>query len=305
MILCCGEALIDMLPRETAGGERAFAPHAGGSVFNSAVALGRLGAPASFFSGLSDDLFGALLQQTLKDARVGLDYATISSLPTTLAFVTLNQGQASYHFYDENSAGRMLMEEDLPALRDDVEALLFGGISLATEPCGGTYEALMAREEHARVTMLDPNVRPAFIQDVAHHKARMRRMMVIADIVKISVEDLAWLGDGTPGEAAQELLSKGVKLAIITSGGEGAEAFWKGGRLKVGALKVAVVDTVGAGDAFNAGVLAALRESGHLQKSRIADLDEAAVRNALEFATRVAAVTVSRAGANPPRRDEL
>ncbi|MCT7373521.1 carbohydrate kinase family protein [Chelativorans salis] len=306
MILCCGEALIDMLPRQTTDGESAFAPHAGGSVFNSALALGRLGAPVSFFSGLSNDLFGARLQEALRESRVDLAYAKISSLPTTLAFVSLSEGQASYFFYDENSAGRMLTEADLPRLKDDVEALLFGGISLATEPCGATYETLMARERPARVTMLDPNIRPVFIKDAEVHKARMRRMMEMADIVKISEEDLAWFGEASSHEqAAHGLLQAGTKLVIVTSGAKGAVAFWDGGTVAMEAVRVSVVDTVGAGDAFNAGVLAALREAGCLNKESVAKLREDVVREALTFAARVAAVTVSRAGANPPWREEL
>ncbi|MDZ5698412.1 carbohydrate kinase [Chelativorans sp. M5D2P16] len=306
MILCCGEALIDMLPREAKSGESAFAPHVGGSVFNSALALGRLETPAGFFSGLSDDLFGVRLQAALRESRVDLTYARISSLPTTLAFVTLADGQASYFFYDENTAGRMLSESDLPRLDDGVEALLFGGISLATEPCGGTYEALMAREASTRVTMLDPNIRPVFIKDAETHRARMRRMMAMADIVKISEEDLAWLG-GTGGhaEAARDLLGAGTKLVVITSGGRGAAAFWNGGSAVVEAVPVEVVDTVGAGDAFNAGMLAALREAGALSKAGVARLQEGTVRDALAFAARVAAITVSRAGANPPWRAEM
>lgn len=306
MILCCGEALIDMLPRETAAAESAFAPHVGGSVFNSALALGRLGVPVSFFSGLSDDLFGVRLQAALRESRVDLSYAKISSRPTTLAFVRLEDGQASYFFYDENSAGRMLAANDLPALKGEVEALLFGGISLAAEPCGSTYEALMRRESAARVIMLDPNIRPAFIREAEAHRARMQRMMAMADIVKVSEEDLAWLGGPASQEAAaRALLQAGTKLVIVTGGARGATAFWQGGRVHMEAAPVTVVDTVGAGDAFNAGVLAALREAGALAKEALASPSETLVREALSFAARVAAFTVSRAGANPPWREEL
>jgi len=306
MILCCGEALIDMLPRETAAGEGAFLPHVGGSVFNSALALGRLGVPVSFFSGLSNDLFGVKLQDALRASRVDLSHAKISGRPTTLAFVSLKEGQASYFFYDENSAGRMLSQADLPVLNKDVEALLFGGISLATEPCGSTYEALMNRESAERVIMLDPNIRSAFIKDAKAHKARMRRMMAKADIIKISEEDLAWFGEPTsPAEAAQVLLAGGAKLVIITSGAKGAAAYWKGGSFVIGALSVEVADTVGAGDAFNAGVLAALRKAGVLKKERLAEISKDAVREALSFATRIAAITVSRPGANPPWANEI
>lgn len=306
MILCCGEALIDMLPREIAAGERAFAPHVGGSVFNSALALGRLGAPVSFFSGLSDDLFGMELKSALQASHVDLSHARFSSRPSTLAFVDLSAGQASYLFYDENSAGRMLEESDLPRLSSEVEALLFGGISLATEPCGTIYETLMAREARQRLTMIDPNIRPAFIKDTDSHRARMRRMMAAADIIKISREDLDWLQDGAAsGELMQDLLATGVKLIIVTSGAEGASAHWKGGSVHAAALPVTVVDTVGAGDSFNAGVLAALRDKGLLSKEGLALLDEEALCAVLAFASRVAAVTVSRAGANPPWSHEL
>ena len=306
MILCCGEALIDMLPREMADGETAFVPYVGGSIFNSAIALGRLGAPVSFFSGLSNDLFGKKLQNALAESRVDLRHARLSGRPTTLAFVTLDAGHASYVFYDENSAGRMLGEADLPALGDDVTALLFGGISLVAEPCGSTYETLMARESSRRVIMMDPNIRPLFIKNEARHRARLKRMTAMADIVKISEDDLDWLrGADSREKAARELLEAGTRLLVITGGDKGATAHWQGGSLQVEAVRVDAVDTVGAGDTFNAGLLAALHEAGRLTKERVAALTEDEIRAALSFAARVAAVTVSRAGANPPWRNEL
>lgn len=306
MILCCGEALIDMLPRRTAEGEAAFAPHAGGAVFNSAVALGRLGAPAGFFSGLSSDLFGRQLQEALQAANVDTGYARISDRPTTLAFVTLSDGQASYEFYDENTAGRMITADDLPAIGDDVEAMLFGGISLISEPCGTAYETLMAREHGRRTIMLDPNVRPAFIRDEAAHRARMRRMIGMADIVKISDDDLGWFGEeGSERAVARRWLEKGPKLVVVTRGGEGATAYRADAEVTINSRRVDVVDTVGAGDTFNAGLLCALQEAGLLQKGGLVRLTEAEIESALAFAAKVAAVTVSRAGANPPWRGEL
>ncbi len=306
LILCCGEALIDMLPRRTDDGESAFVPRVGGSVFNSAVALGRLGRKVGFFSGLSNDHFGRMLQTALRDSGVELAYARIADRPTTLAFVHLEAGQASYAFYDEATAGRMLTEEDMPRLAGDVTALLFGGISLAAEPCGSAYEALMSRESAARAVMLDPNIRPAFIRDSDAHRARTRRMAAMADIVKISEEDLAWLSPAVPqAEAAEAMLSASTKLVVITHGARGASAVWERGTIAVEAAPVAVVDTIGAGDTFNAGLLAALEEAGRLSKEGLARLSEADIRAALSFACRAAAITVSRAGANPPWRDEL
>jgi fructokinase len=306
MILCCGEALIDMLPRESRQGEPAFTPYAGGAVFNSAIALGRLGVPVEFFSGLSSDLFGQQIREVLASSNVGSRYADISARLTTLAFVRLADGHATYTFYDENTAGRMLTQADLPLLGDDIEAMLFGAISLIPEPCGSAYEALMRREHNRRVTMLDPNIRPDFIPDRQKHVERIDRMMALADIVKLSDEDIAWFGhDGEPEDLIRNWLEDGPKLIVLTRGAAGAVAYTKRHRVTVASKKVEVVDTVGAGDTFNAGLLASLHEQGVLHKARLAELGEAQIRDALTLAAKAAAITVSRAGANPPWRHEI
>jgi fructokinase len=306
MILCAGEALIDMLPGRTGAGEPAFVPHPGGSVFNTAIALGRLGAPTGLFSGLSGDLFGRMLDRALIASGVDAGFAIRSARPTTLAFVALDDGQASYVFYDENSAGRMLTAADLPALPDRIEALFLGGISLAVEPCGAAYQALMLREAGARVTMLDPNIRPGFAADEAALRARLAAMIAAADIVKLSLDDLRWLlGPGDAAELARGLLERGPKLVVLTLGADGARAFARTAEAEIPARPVEPVDTIGAGDTFNAGLLAALRAGGHLSKPGLGCLSYAALVGALDLASRAAAVTVSRAGANPPWREEL
>lgn len=305
MIIACGEALIDMLPRETQAGEIGFVPHAGGSVFNTAIALGRLGAKAGFFSGLSSDFFGQILRDTLEKSRVDTSLCAITSQPTTLAFVRLENGQASYSFYDENTAGRLLDETQLPILGDHVNALLFGGISLISEPCGSTYEILMRREAPRRVTMLDPNIRPNFIPDKGKHLARMKRMIALADIVKISDEDLLWFDEetnhdaiaaswlATPGQA-------GPKILIITKGAQGADAYAACGKISIAGEKVTIADTVGAGDTVNAGVMASLDRQGLLNKQALAAISPDQLAKAVAFGVKAAAITVSRAGANPP-----
>ncbi len=306
MILCSGEALIDMLPRETAQGERAFAPYAGGAVFNTAIALGRLGAPVGFFSGISTDLFGDILTGTLEASHVDAGFAARSDRPTTLAFVTLKDGHASYAFYDENTAGRMLSDSDLPDLPDAVGALFFGGISLVVEPCAAAYEALLTREAGNRAIMIDPNIRPGFIKDEAAYRARLGRMIGLADIVKVSDEDLHWLlGPGDTEELARQLLITGPALICVTEGAKGARGVFPGGTVTVSSRQVQVVDTVGAGDTFNAGVLASLADDGVLTKAGVRALEAHHVEAALSLGARAAAVTVSRAGANPPTRDEL
>jgi len=301
MILCCGEALIDMLPRETTQGEGAFVPHAGGSVFNTAIALGRLGAPIQFFSGLSSDLFGDVLRDELQKSGVDSGPAAISDRPTTLAFVKLVDGHASYAFYDENTAGRMLSESDLPAT--DADALFFGGISLVVEPCGATYEAMMLRAAADKLTMIDPNIRPDFVTDEKAYRARLSRMLDAADIIKTSDEDLEWITGHT--NAAKLLETTAAKVVLFTRGSEGVAVFTKDTTIDVPAVKTQVVDTVGAGDTFSAGFLSHMQKSGQLTKNQIANPDNDILQEAAAFGAKVAAITVSRAGANPPWANEL
>lgn len=306
MILCCGEALIDMLPVETASNIPAFAPHPGGAVFNTAVALGRLGAPVGFFSGVSTDFLGQMLEGQLAASGVDTGFTVRSPRPTTLAFVQLIDGQARYTFYDEGTAGRMLATADLPALPATIRALFFGGISLVAEPCGSAYEALMLRAARDRVTMIDPNIRPGFITDLSGYRARLTRMIAAADIVKLSDEDLEWLnGPGSLADRAMALLALGPKLVLITEGARGAHAFTAGHHLFSPAAKVVVADTVGAGDTFNAGILASLYRAGALTKDSLASPDPAVLTTALAFGNAAAAITVSRPGANPPWAEEL
>ncbi len=306
MIVCGGEALIDMLPRESRDGEEAFAPHPGGAVFNTAVALGRLGAPVGLIAGLSRDFFGDMLRRRLEESGVEDGLAVLSDRPTTLAFLRLEDGQARYAFYDENTAGRMLRPEDMPPLPEAAQALFVGGISLMGEPCGSAFEALAMREAGRRVVMLDPNIRPGFITDEAACRARLERMIAGSDIVKLSDEDLSWLARGAePAAAAQALLERGPRLVLVTEGACGAVGYAGSLEVRVAAPKVRVVDTVGAGDTFNAGVLAALHEAGALNRAALEAPQARVLEEALFLGVRAAAVTVSRAGASPPWREEL
>lgn len=308
MILCCGEALIDMIPAPTKTGADGFVPHSGGAIFNTAIALGRLGATTGFLTGLSTDLFGAQLASDLAASNVDASFAINSDLPTTLAFVRLTDGHATYTFYDENTAGRSLSPEALPSLPDSIDALYLGGISLISEPCADFYAALAVREAGTRTIMLDPNIRPSFIRDDRRYRERLGRMIAAADILKVSDEDLDWIAPGQEDHAAKAatLLCDGPRLVIVTRGSAGASAFLRGGVcVDVPAPTAQVVDTVGAGDTFNAGVLAALQKAGLLSKHDLDGLDPESIRAALTHGAAVAAVTVSRAGANPPWAHEL
>ncbi|MEM8576844.1 MAG: carbohydrate kinase [Pseudomonadota bacterium] len=307
MILCCGEALIDMIPAATVDGVDAFVPRPGGGAFNTAIALGRLGVPVGLLSGLSGDMFGAQLRAELKRSAVSPIYAIGSDRPTTLAFVRLVEGQAAYAFFDENTAGRMIAPSDVPTLGPEVEVLCFGGISLAAEPGADTYLHLAAREAGGKLVKLDPNIRPGLIPDPKRYRARLERMLRLADIVRLSDVDLAWLIGGEATEEAVRAFAQTQNcLVIVTRGGQGATAVLRSGAvLDVPAVPVQVADTVGAGDAFGAGVLAALREQGCLTKTGVRDVTPDQARAALAFAARVAAATVTRPGADPPFRREL
>ena len=169
MILCAGESLIDMVPTETG-----FRPLAGGAVYNTAIALGRLGADSGYLWPLSSDPFGEMLRAPLREAQVNISLCPQTDRPTTLAFVTLKNGEARYSFYDEGSAGRMFTPEDLPPLPETTRALFIGGISLVPEPCGTTIETLVDRaRDRGIAVMIDPNIRPFFITEKPAFRARL------------------------------------------------------------------------------------------------------------------------------------
>ncbi len=303
MILCCGEALIDMIEEDSV-----FRPHPGGAVFNTAIALGRLQLPVGFLSGLSTDMFGDLLRDTLAASHVDTTQVIFSNRPTTLAFVRLVEGNATYSFYDENTAGRSLGADDLPVIPPAAEALYFGGISLIGMPAADFYAALAQRESESRVIMVDPNIRPLFITEPEVYRARLNKLVAVCDILKVSDDDLHWLvkGDAPLDAKAGALLKQGPKLVIVTLGSAGAVAYLASGKtVKAASREVKVVDTVGAGDTFNAGVLAKLYHLGCLSKDAIAKLSADDALAALHAGAQVASVTVSRAGANPPTLAEL
>jgi fructokinase len=306
MILCCGEALIDFLPCETRGGALAFEPKSGGSVFNTAVALGRLGVPVGFFGGLSSDFFGDQLRDALARSGVDVSLAPVSERYTILAFVKLTDGHARYSFIDEGSACRTLAVSDLPELDPAITAIHMGSFPLIGEPCGSTLETLCGREHERRVINFDPNIRPGLVKDRQAYLDRIARVSAMADIIKLSDEDLAWItGGASPNDFASHALGRGARLVVMTRGSDGAIAFTHRHRCEVPGRPVKIADTVGAGDTFSAGFLAALRRSGQLSKPAIAGLDDRALQDALTFATSAAAITVSRPGADPPWAHEL
>jgi len=306
MIVMCGEALIDMLPRQSAEGAAVFQPFAGGSVFNVAVALGRLGVPSAFFGGLSTDFFGTILRRALAESHIDVSLANVSDRPTTLAFVSLTDGKAEYAFFDEHSAGRMITGDDLPPLPAEATAMHFGSFPLAAEPCGSAFEALMQREHLSRVISLDPNIRPSLIKNRDAYLERLMHLVGMSDIVKFSDDDLAWIAPGEAFEAvAESWLERGAKLIVMTRGANGATARSRHASATVPAVKVKVADTIGAGDTFSAATLKWFEERSLLTKHAFARLTEEQIADALGFAAKAASITASRPGADPPWLREM
>jgi len=306
MIVCCGEALIDFLPVTDSEGHKAYRPVVGGSVFNVALTLGRLGAPTAFLGGLSTDFFGDRLIAALAESNVSTAGVARQPRPTTLALVDMSTGEPAYAFYDEGSACREFDPMAGVPQGDDVAAMHFGSFPLGTEPVGSRLVALLKTNAGRRVISLDPNVRPTLIEDAAAYRARLADITPLADIVKTSVADLAWLHPGDdPDAIARRWLAAGVGLVVVTHGGAGATGMTENLSVNMPAMPTAAVDTVGAGDSFMGAILTRLDERGLLDRRAIRQLDREALEDVLAFAGKVAAITCSRPGADPPWRREL
>jgi fructokinase len=309
MILACGEALFDMIAIETDVG-RAFRPVFGGSPLNVAFGLSRLGREVAYLTKLSTDFFGRDLLGFIE--REGIDprfVVTTERHRTMLAFVAFDaEGHADYSFYTDNAADRSLevgeLPRDLPAALNCVH---FGSISLALEPTASSLMELMRRVAPTRVVALDPNIRASIIPDRARWLERFEAMLPLTDYIKASAEDVDWiLGGPQDIEAvARDWSRRGPALAIVTDGGRGVAVGIGGASLFLPAPRIAVVDTVGAGDTFHAAMLARLDEEGLLDKGKLRGLDLASVRPIVDFAMAAAAITVSRRGADLPRRAEV
>ena len=304
MILVCGEALIDMFVVAKADGNLSAEPVAGGSPYNVAIGLARLGSRSAYFGGLSNDAFGMLLAGRLQREGVDLRFAPRSDRPTTLVIVSTDAaGVPTYRFIGDAAADRMLTPADLPgALSDDIKAITFGSLSMGVEPTGSTYLALAEREKGKRVISVDPNLRASVVGDIDAWTARLERFIATANIVKSSIEDI----EGTYGHSAAAdavaagWLKSGPSLVIVTRGGDGATAYWRGGSASIAGRKVTVMDTVGAGDTFHAALLNFFDRKGQLTPAGLNSLNEATVKDVIAFAASAAAVTCTRRGADMP-----
>lgn len=308
MIVSCGEALIDFVPMTGSAGEAGYRPLPGGSPFNVAIAAARLGQPAGFLSRVSTDFFGDQLVATLQANAVDTGLVVRGEESSTLAFVALAPGEEPrYAFFNTGAADRSLVAADVPdTMSDAIACLHFGSFSLAVEPAATTLAGLMARESGRRVISLDPNVRPTLVGERTAYVQRLEALVRLASIVKVSAADLDWLYPGEPAESvARRWLDTGPSVIAVTAGERGAFGLTGSLRAEARGAPVDVVDTVGAGDTFQAGLLVRLAELGRLSLEGLPALSEAELADALAFAGRAAAITCTRPGADPPRRGEL
>ncbi|MFC9277567.1 carbohydrate kinase [Streptomyces collinus] len=300
MIVVAGEALIDLVPH----GPEALAdlkPALGGGPYNTAVALGRLGSPTAFCSRTSHDAFGEALLDGLRRAGVEVSGVQRGPEPTTLAVATVGSGgSASYSFYVDGTADRLFTTP--AALPAGTRAVSFGTCSLVLEPGASAYEELMrAAAAQGLFTALDPNIRAGLIPDADAYRARFRGWLPSVTLLKLSEEDAEWLG-GTP----REWLDAGPSAVVLTRGGDGLTVLTRdGAEYSVPGEKVEVVDTIGAGDTVNAALLHGLSAQDALSARGLAALGPDGWQRLLRFAARAAAITCSRAGAEPPFANEL
>lgn len=310
MILVCGEALVDLFASQELG-DYALAARPGGSQFNVAVALSRLGAQAYFMGGISTDVLGRRLLSTLEAAGVRTELVKLTGHPTPLALVSQDaNGQPAYAFHTYNTAEQAFSIEDLPVpgpMSVPYRAIALGSYTLSTGPAANAWLALARRHREDCVIALDPNLRPPLVGDLNAWRARLESFLSMATLVKLSEEDLS---QGWPDTAPQEDLVEswlhlGVRLVVVTHGANGASAWWRGGHVRRPGRVVPVIDSVGAGDTFQAALLAGLLARGQLTPSALASLDSATVTAVVDEAIVASSLTCTRRGADPPYLAEV
>jgi fructokinase len=307
MFIVCGEALFDVFAvTDTATGTQLDA-RIGGSPFNVAMGLSRLAQPVSFLGGISSGFLGERLMKALDDERIDSGCVETIAAPTTLSLIGLDaHGVPSYSFYGDGAADRRLSPAALDRIPAQARAFHFGSYAMVVGTTAQTQRALVEREQGRSLIAYDPNIRLNVEPDLARWHATLDWMLPRTQVLKVSDEDLALLFPGVTHDAlAQAWLARGVSLVVITCGGDGAIGYSRQSRVAVPGVATQVVDTVGAGDTFQAALLCWLAENDRLAPTRVGGLDGGQLERALNFAARAAAITCSRRGADLPRRQEL
>ncbi|MBS7699882.1 MULTISPECIES: carbohydrate kinase [unclassified Chelatococcus] len=309
MILVCGEALVDLFVSVDPVNDLAAEALLGGSPFNVAIGLSRLGAPAAFFGGISADPFGQAIGKKL--AREGVDTSLVKHserLSTISVVATDEHGQPSYAFHGEDKADRDVTFADLPRPNQGFEAITFGSYTLAVPPVSEALLALARREVGRATISLDPNVRPSVTPDMDAWRAKFETFLPYADIIKASEEDIR-VGYGAAcdmGELIARWLLSGPSLVVLTRGAHGASAYLRGHpEIRAEPLPVRVSDTVGAGDSFHAALLAYLGKIDRLARPRFMELGVEDLRKAMDFAIVASSITCARKGADLPTEADV
>lgn len=307
MFVVCGEALLDVFSTGSTPVGISLDGRIGGSPLNVAIGLARLGQPVAFLGGVSTGFVGERLVKALRDDGVDLSCVALLDAPATLGLVGLDErGHPSYAFYGEGCADRLLQPEHLAKIPAAANVFQFGSYAMVVEPTGSTQRALVERERDRSLITYDPNVRLNVEPKLEVWRDTVAWMAARCHLLKVSDEDLGLLYPGQDmAELARGWLKQGPSLVVITRGGDGALAFRRDGEFEVPTPKVSVVDTVGAGDTFQAAMLTALAERGAATPAGLAALPLTEVEACLTFAARAAAITCSRRGADLPRRAEL
>jgi len=309
MILVCGEALIDLFLYDREGARIAAEAVAGGSPFNVAIGLSRLGCPSAFCGGLSTDSFGLFLAANLAQEGVNLDHAFRTPRLSTISVVATDAaGQARYSFHGEGAADRSITIADLkPHLPDGIGALTFGSYTLAVEPVASAYLALANREKGRRLISIDPNIRPTVIGSLTGYDQQLFKFFRTANVIKASEEDVHHLyGESANiAEIARAWQKQGPTLVVVTRGALGAVAFHRDQHIEIPGRSVKVVDTVGAGDSFHAALLAWLHREHGLKPDILENLSMDSLQRALHYAVVASSITCSRRGALLPNRSDV
>jgi fructokinase len=292
-----GEVLIDLIPNANE-----HLAVVGGGPANTAKALAKLGVRTQFIDGISNDHYGNLAKAELISDNVLLDYAHFSKKPTCTAKVTLSKlGQASYEFVIDGTATFEFSSSWLPNPQQLKPVILYiGTLATIIEPGASTLFEWAKNVTKIAPLVFDPNIRPAVLQDRVEYLKRVEKWLEISSLVKASTEDLIWLyPTSNIDEIAGNLLEKGVQLLVVTRGNKGITAYRKNERVSVDAMKIDVVDTVGAGDTVGAILVEAIVKQG------LDRLTGDLLKTTLNRAAKAAAITCSRIGANPPSKEEL
>jgi len=283
---------MDLIP--VSGG--ATSEMVGGGPCNSAKALARMGFSTTFIGGISSDNYGMAIERDLSDSGVSLDLVHRSDLPTALAIATINEaGLASYDFKLESTVSFNFHSSWLP--EQDARVIHIGSVATLLEP--GASELHKWLSDKSATVVFDPNVRPSIQSDKKIYRNSVERWIELAKIVKLSEDDFSWLYAHSESDVIANWLSRGIEIVVVTRAERGLSAFTRDGRIDCPAAKVELVDSVGAGDTIGAVIVEGLLKYG------LAGLKADALKRVLERAAKAAGITCSRAGANPPWKEEL